>query len=714
MPMPPYKNRLIREKSPYLLQHAHNPVDWFPWGKEAFEEAKAQDKPIFLSIGYAACHWCHVMEKESFENPEIAELMNEAFVNVKVDREELPAVDSAYMEFAQVLMSSSGGWPLNLILTPDLKPFFAVTYLPKESRQGRIGMREFIQHIDGLWRSEERGQLVHQADRIVAAFKESLSLLEQGELPTETFLEKSVDLLYPQIDPIHGGLKGEPKFPFGYPSLFFLERAQLHSASLERTEQQLLKHSDSSLSTEQEIKKEVIALNSAIVSLEGMQKGGLYDVLGGGFSRYAIDAQYRIPHFEKMLYDNAILAMAYLSGWKCTKRESFARTAQDTLGYLLREMSHPEGGFYAAQDADSEGKEGVYYTWTLLEIQQLLEPKDAEIFCAFYSVTPEGNFEGRNVLYASDSLEGFASLRSLDPDLLDSILLRARQRLFEQRRLRPPPFKDDKIVTAWNGLMIDVLARASSCFEDPVLLDRALKTAGFIRTHLFTEKGLLRRFREGEAKFAGVLDDYAFLIKGLLTLFEEGGGTEWLQWATELCAMVEEKFQSATGAFYDQENGPFVLLRRFEFYDAAEPSGNAVHCENLLRLYQFTQENSYLEKAEGILKAAKPSIEAYPAGSFYPLRALQRYLEGQGITIVVALDENRSLKKEIQKAFSSRFLPFSCIIYKEKEDQLLTELIPSLVDKNPVNGQTAIYICTKEHCEPPLQDFSVFVNRLGR
>ncbi len=675
MTTPPFSNRLINEKSPYLLQHAHNPVDWYPWGKEAFETAKTLDKPIFLSIGYATCHWCHVMEKESFENPEIAKLMNETFINIKVDREELPQVDSIYMEFAQLLMASAGGWPLNIILTPDLKPFFAVTYLPPANRRGLIGIGQFIQHIHQLWTGEERHELIEQADKVLAIFEKAEDQTADT-LPTENNLILGAQGLFEHFDPVQGGLKGEPKFPMGYQSLFLLEFARA--------------------------KGESRALFCFELTLDKMLRGGIYDQLGGGFSRYAIDERWFIPHFEKMLYDNAILARSYLDAWTYMKKEPYRLVCEETLNYILTEMTHPLGGFYSAEDADSEGHEGMYYTWTLQEIREVLSNEEAELFCQYYGVTPEGNFEGRNVLHIPHALEEFAEMRKLPAQEIKEILNKAKAQLLKRRQFRPRPFKDDKIIVSWNGLMIDVMAKAALPLKKPPFKEAALNAARFIQTNLWKEGHLLRRWRDGESRFPGGLDDYAFLIKGLLTLFETGCGTPWLKWALELTDLLTKEFKSPAGGFYYNLEDPTLLLKKCEFYDGAEPSGNAVHCENLLRLYQMTGNGDYLEQVEGILKAARQTMEAYPPGACYHLMALQRYLDPKAPTLVIALDAEQSLRKEIEEALASRYLPHAAVIWMEENDPLLSGLIPSLVDKKSVDGQTAVYLCRQDRCEPPL------------
>ncbi|MBY0529863.1 MAG: thioredoxin domain-containing protein [Rhabdochlamydiaceae bacterium] len=674
-PKPPFTNRLIHEKSPYLLQHAHNPVDWHPWGTQAFDLAKSEDKPIFLSIGYATCHWCHVMERESFENAEIARMMNETFVNIKVDREELPEVDSIYMEFAQALMSSSGGWPLNLVLTSDLKPFFAVTYLPPVNRRGLIGMPQFIQRIHQLWKGSEREQLMAQAEKIVEVFQQSTKSVGD-EIPLEEQISQSVEMLYELIDPVFGGFKGEPKFPLGYQSLFLLKFARKHAESR--------------------------ALFCAELSLDRMLQGGIYDQLGGGFARYAVDERWLIPHFEKMLYDNAILAEAYLESYRYIKKKEYAQAVEKTLDYILREMTHPDGGFYSAEDADSDGHEGMFYTWELSEIFQSVPKEEAQLFCQFYGVTQEGNFEGRNVLHVQMPLQEFAEMQKIPLEQLQNTLNRVSAQLFEKRGLRPRPFKDDKILCSWNGLMIDAMIKGAVILNKSVYRQAALKAADFLETRFVRDHHLFRRWREDEARFSGGLDDYAFVIKGLLTLFESGCGTKWLKWAMDLSEVLRTEFKEPGGAFYYASDNTLIPIRRCEYYDGAEPSGNAVHAENLIRLYQLTQDPKFLEQAEDIFKASKHYIDHYPPGACYHLMALQRYYDKKAETVVIVLDEKQNLETLIQEQLKWSDAPHRCVIWKRAHDSLLTELIPSLVDKNLVDGQTAVYICTQERCAAPL------------
>lgn len=686
MSAPQFTNRLIKEKSPYLSQHAHNPVDWYPWGQEAFDVAKALDKPIFLSIGYATCHWCHVMEKESFQDVDVARMMNDAFVNIKVDREELPHVDNLYMELAQALMSSSGGWPLNLVLTPDLKPFFAATYLPPTNRRGMVGMGQFIQSIKHLWTTEDRKHLIDQADKIVKIFEHSSKPAGEA-LPTQDSLSNAVEMIYSIVDPIYGGMKGEPKFPWGYQSSFLLEYSKT--------------------------KGDGRALFCAELTLDKMLRGGIYDQIGGGFSRYAIDERWMVPHFEKMLYDNAILARAYLAAWKSLKKESYKNACEEILNYVLREMTHSQGGFYSAEDADSEGHEGMFYTWTLEEVNAVLSEEEAQVFSRYYGMA-EPNFEGRSVLYIPYSTEEFAEMHNIAIEKLKELLSQSREKLMQRRKQREHPFKDDKIIVSWNGLMIDAMAAASEALGKPVFREAAVKAAQFVKENLWKEGHLFRRWRDGEGRFSAGLDDYAFLIKGLITLFEEGCGSEWLAWAVQLAEVLEKEFKAPGGAFYYACEDQTLMVRKCEYYDGAEPSGNAVHAENLIRLYQLTQAPNYLAQVEDEMKAAKEFMETYPPGACYHYLSLHRYLNLKAPTIVIALNEQQSLRKEIHEALGSHFLPHASIIWKEVQDTQLPALIPSLVDKNPIDGQTAIYICRQDHCEAPLRGKDEILCALGK
>jgi uncharacterized protein YyaL (SSP411 family) len=659
-----FTNRLVHEKSPYLKQHAHNPVDWFPWGAEAFSKAKELDRPIFLSIGYATCHWCHVMEKESFSSVEVGHLLNEAFVSIKVDREEHPEVDSLYMDLAQAMMSGGGGWPLNLILAPDLKPLLAVTYLPLVPTGELISFPEFIRQVKQLWDGPEKKILLFQADRLIEMVGQSANATGH-ELPLEGTLSLAVDKFFNLTDPINGGLRGAPKFPLGFQLEFLLGWSKIKSDSR--------------------------ALFYAELTLEMMYRGGIYDHLGGGFSRYAVDEEWMIPHFEKMLYDNAILAKAYLQAWKYTQKPVYEEVARSTLDYLLRDLSHEEGGFFSGEDADSEGEEGLYYTWTQQEVQELMPGEEGELFCAFYDVTGHGNFEERNVLHIDLAVDEFAGALQMPKEDVEKVLQKGRKTLFEARQRRPKVLRDEKILVSWNGLAIDVLARAGEAFGEKRYTEAAVKAAEFIEKTLTENGHLLHRWCGGEAKFSGILDDYAFLIKGLLTLFELGLGTHYFEWALKLTKIIERDFKELEGACYLTDEKTPLIIRPCDFYDGAEPSGNAVHTENLIRLYQLTHEESYLRQAEDIIKAAKRYLDTVAPAACYHMMALLRYLDKGAPTVVMVGKEERQVQAALGKVFS----PHLVTLWKKEES------FPLEKDK-PIGNQLAAYICRQNRCEPPL------------
>lgn len=672
-----YTNRLIREKSPYLLQHAHNPVDWYPWGVEAFQAAKDQDKPIFLSIGYATCHWCHTMERESFENLEVAEMMNEAFINIKVDREELPEVDSLYMEFAQSMMSGSAGWPLNVLLTPSLEPFFAATYLPAVSSHGLMGLVDLIHRIQDVWRGEEREKVEEQASKIVEVFSENVHA-KGNELPNKEQVQDAAEQLFKLADPIYGGLKGIPKFPVGYQYTFLAH----YSASL----------------------KDSRALFLMERTLDMMQRGGIYDHLGGGFSRYSVDERWQIPHFEKMLYDNALLSEAYLKAWQLTKKSLFREVCEDTLHYVLRDMTHPEGGFYSAEDADSEGHEGYFYTWTYEDILKVLKKEKSKHFIEFFAITPQGNFEGRNVLHIPLRIEEFSQKIKMDPLQLEAELSEQKKKLYEAREKREHPFKDDKILSSWNGLMIQILAEAGAAFQNEVYSKAALKAALFIKKELFKDNRLMRRWREEEALYHAGLDEYAFFIRGILTLFEVSGESEWLSWAIGMTETVKNLFKAHQGAFYQTDGtDPHIILRKCHYSDGAEPSGNAVHTENLLRLYQITRDNEYLDQAEDVLRAVKKYIDNYSPGYTFHIMNLNRYYN-PGPSLVIALNSKEEHFSTLKTAIFQHFIPNGSVIFKRKNDKNILNLIEDLEYQEPLEDKTTLYICYEGVCEQPLID----------
>lgn len=678
----PYTNRLIYEKSPYLLQHAHNPVDWYPWGEEAFLKAKDEDKPIFLSIGYSTCHWCHVMGKESFEDVETAKLLNQFFVCIKVDREELPEVDSLYMEFAQAIMPSGAGWPLNVVLTPELEPFFATTYVSKESLKGYIGFKDLLIRLKELWLNpDEKVKLIDQASKIVEVF--DAQTIGQGiEIPLSSEIDNAVELLFHMQDPVWGGIRGEPKFPMGYHTIFLLNHAFLKSESR--------------------------ALFCAEMTLEMMSRGGIYDHLGGGFARYCLDSKWRTPHFEKMLYDNAILLRVYLEAYQYTSKFLYKEIALSILHFIDKTMKGSEGQFFSALDADSDGKEGYYYTWSFDEVKQLLPSPDFKIFSEFYNITKEGNFEGRNVIFIKNPLETFANKKSLDITFVKEVLNKSKDKLLQERNKRVSPSQDDKVLVSWNALMIYSLVLAAKVFQNDLYYRTARETLNFIKENLWEGDQLYRRFREGEKKYKAGLEEIAFLISALLHLFDYDGCIEDFLWAQKLSKILETNFKVEDGAFYMNDGSdPYLLIRKIEFYDGAEPSGNGIHAENLLKLYQYTFDDNYLLQAEDVFKVAKKHIEIHPAGCCYSLIALQRYWNKHASTLVIALNEKLELKKELQELLFTKFLPHHVVVWKYPTYELesIQDVIPHLKEMIPKDGKTTLYICQKGQCKGFIQTY---------
>ncbi|MBS0621372.1 MAG: thioredoxin domain-containing protein [Verrucomicrobia bacterium] len=680
-----YTNHLAGQSSPYLQQHVHNPVDWYPWGQEAFDRAKEEDRPIFLSIGYATCHWCHVMEKESFNNVAIARLMNATFVNVKVDREELPQVDSLYMEVAQAMMGGGGGWPLNLVLTPDLKPLFAATYMPPDEGRETLSLPQLIERMGKLWSSPEREGLLEQAEQLLLAMNSHESPPSQV-IDAEGLISGLAEIYYKLADPISGGMQGEPKFPMPFHLNFMLR--------IEDTR----------------------ALFYASKTLEMMHRGGIYDHLGGGFSRYAVDADWLIPHFEKMLYDNALIVFAYIEGWQKSQNPLFKEVAEETLHYLSSVMRHPDGAFYSAQDADTEGQEGLFYTWTREEISHVLGEQEGRLFQEFYNVDAEGNFEaGRSVLYQEMSVEDFARRHRLDPLQFPEQLAKWRHQLWLAREKRTRPFCDDKIIVGWNGLAIRAFAEAAFAFSNETYLSIATACSDFIRRNMWVGGHLLRRWRQGEVGLAACLEDYAYLISGLLSLFKAQGGSHYLAWAIQLCNVLSSEFKQEEGAFFRTDGkDPYLLVRQVELYDAAEPSGNAVHCENLIRLYQITGAERFLVEAEEIFQRSEAFLQQFPLAGTYHCLALQRYLNAKAPTLVIALNAEQNGRKEILKSLGSKHAPNAEVIWRSQDDEQLTRLVPLCRDQVPIEGQTTLYLCHQGRCEKPLHQLPEILEKISQ
>ncbi|MDY6911402.1 MAG: thioredoxin domain-containing protein [Chloroflexota bacterium] len=677
-----HPNRLISEKSPYLLQHAGNPVDWYPWCDEAFKKAREEDKPIFLSIGYSTCHWCHVMAHESFENERVAQLMNDAFVSIKVDREERPDIDSIYMTVAQ-MMTGAGGWPLTIIMTPEKKPFFAATYIPRESRFGRAGMVDIIPRIKEIWETR-KGELLDSAKKITAAMQQVASGTSGEELSVH-LLSQAYAQLAERFDAQHGGFGAAPKFPTPHNLSFLLRYWR---------------------STE-----DAKALAMAERTLQAMRLGGMYDHIGFGFHRYSTDREWLVPHFEKMLYDQAMLAMAYTEAFQATGKDEYRQTAQEIFAYIRRDMTSPEGGFYSAEDADSEGSEGKFYVWTEQEIRDVLG-SEAEAIIEMFGVTAPGNFAEE----ATGSRTGANILHLRQPIPEHAGLDKIRKRLFEHRESRIHPHKDDKILTDWNGLMIAAFAKGAQAFDEPEYAEAARQAADFILQDMSTPDGrLLHRYREGEASITAYADDYAFLIWGLLELYEATFEVRYLQTALDL----NEDF---IAYFWDEEHGGFystaddaeeLLLRQKEIYDGAVPSGNSVAMFNLLRLARITARTELEEKAAQIGRAFSESVSKVPVGFTQIMCALD-FSIGPAYEVVIAGESGADDTAAMLKALREQFAPNKVVVLNPAEQQSppIHQLAEYTRYQSSIDGQATAYVCRNFNCAQPTTDINRMVELL--
>ncbi|HHU79324.1 MAG TPA: thioredoxin domain-containing protein [Clostridiales bacterium] len=665
-------NRLIKEKSPYLLQHAYNPVDWYPWGEEAFDKARTENKPIFLSIGYSTCHWCHVMERESFEDEEVADALNNNFISIKVDREERPDIDHIYMSVCQAL-TGQGGWPLTIFMTADNKPFYAGTYLPKTSRYGRIGFLELLDRIHEMW-LEQQDEVNDSAERILSAVKEAfLSDAEQGE---SGILPETVHDAYEQFkytfDRSYGGFGSAPKFPSPH-NLLFLMRYWFRYGN-------------------------EVSLDMAVETLKAIYKGGIHDHIGFGFSRYSVDNKWLVPHFEKMLYDNALLATAYLECYQITGLPLMSKAAEEIFEYVLREMTSPEGGFYSAEDADSEGVEGKYYVWTPDEVISVLGEEKGREFCLAYDITEQGNFEGKsipNLVNASDE----------DIDNAHQ-LYEERIKLLEARDERSHPHKDDKILTSWNGMMIAALAMGGRILKDSSYLEAAEKAWHFIIEQLQREDGrLLARYRDGEAAIPGYADDYAFLIWAGIELFETTGRAEYLEKAIELNDGLMKLFwdEEKGGLFLYGTDSEQLIYRPKEIYDGATPSANSQTVWNWLKLSGIIGNQEYADRADQILTAFGDSIVNQPRGSCHALSGAMYASESNREVVIVGREEDKEFQ-DMVKAAQSNYYPFSVtILCKEGDERRKLELlIPDIGDKGMLMGKATAYVCVDFACREPV------------
>ena len=687
-------NRLIHESSPYLLQHAANPINWFPWGQEAFETAKRESKPIFVSIGYSTCHWCHVMERESFSDKEVAELLNKNFIAIKVDREERPDIDNVYMTVTQAL-TGSGGWPMTIFMTPDKKPFYAGTYFPKHQRWGRPGMMELLPKIAEAWRND-RQKILTSADQITQHVIR-LSSRQPGTKLDQEILDQARQFFVQTYDPEYGGFGKSPKFPSPH-QLNFLLRRYYHT----RDEQ---------------------ALAMVEKTLTQMRFGGIYDQLGFGFHRYSTDARWLVPHFEKMLYDQAMLIMAYTEAYQATGKAFYAKVAEEIITYVLRDMTSAEGGFYSAEDADSEGIEGKFYLWTPKEIKTLLGEKDARLFGNVFNVKEGGNFEDagpghhidQNILHLQKPLPELAKDVGVPENQLQKQLEVSRQILFDAREKRIHPFKDDKILTDWNGLMIAALAKTGYALNNQKYTAAASKAADFILQNLTTDNGrLLKRYRKGKAGQAAHLNDYAFMVWGLLELYQATYETTYLKHAIDLNQKMLTHFwdQQNGGLYMTADDGEKLLVRSKEIYDGAIPSGNSVAVYNLLRLAHMTGKTDYMEKAEGIIKAFSDPVKQYPSGHSQLMVALE-YALNPNYEVVIVGEPQKPDTRLMLAALRRPFIPEKIVLFRDKNTaKAITDIAPFTRSMATRNGQATAYVCQEFACRLPTTSIDQMLKNL--
>ncbi len=699
-----HTNQLIHEKSPYLLQHAHNPVQWLPWGQEAFDRAKAEDKPLFLSIGYSTCHWCHVMERECFEDQEAAELLNRYTVPVKIDREERPDLDGIYMTACQ-MMTGAGGWPLSIFVGHTGRPFFAATYIPKNSRFGRMGMMELLPNIHEAW-TTRREDVENAASSVFDALRRQQSAASAvGTGPDLATLDTAFRQFAERFDNELGGFGQAPKFPSPHVPLFLLRYARRTGSAP--------------------------ALAMVEKTLTAMRLGGIFDHVGLGFHRYSTDAHWLLPHFEKMLYDQAMLALAYTEAAQALGNPLFEQTAREIFAYVLRDMTSPEGAFYSAEDADSEGEEGRFYVWTADEIDAALPPDEALLYRTLYTIEAGGNFleeatghkTQANIPHLAAPLEELAAALSpaleathpqgLPPQALAARLESLRVQLFALREQRVHPHKDDKILTDWNGLMIAALAHAARVFDDPALAVAAARSADFLLARLRTPEGrLLHRYRDGQAAVPGYLDDYAFLSWGLIELYQATFDIVWLQAALDLTGQLLEHFSDADngGFFFTADDAEQLLVRQKEFIDAALPSGNSVALLNLLKLSRLAARPDLAEHAARLALAPGQELERHPSG-FAMLLCAVDFALGPASDVVLTAPGDEALAPMLA-ALRSRYLPSTLLLKRDCQDQLpaIASYTAGMV---PVNGKATAYVCGQGRCEPATTDVAKMLELLG-
>jgi uncharacterized protein len=670
-----YTNRLIHEKSPYLLQHAHNPVDWYAWGENAFQKAQKENKVILLSIGYSTCHWCHVMERESFENETTAQILNDRFVCIKVDREERPDVDQIYMN-AVMLLTGQGGWPLNIFLTPDLKPFFGGTYFPPDGRYGRPGFPTVLEDVARTW--EAKPDEIRKGGEQLTNYIVASHTDHSGGALDQKILDQVKTYALHSFDKKEGGFRSAPKFP---PSMLLSLLMRIHHQN-----------------------PDPLLLNTITVTLDKMAQGGIYDQLGGGFSRYSTDDEWLVPHFEKMLYDNALLSRTYLEAYQLTGQKEYARITREIFDYHLRDMTDPKGGFYSAEDADSEGHEGKFYVWNPDEIQSILGDKDGAIFCQLYGVTEHGNFEhGQSIFHLKADLSSCLEALGKDKVWWKS----AVGKVLTVRSERIRPHLDDKILTAWNSLMISSLAYGYQVLGDRRYLEAAEKASTFISNNLFKESRLLASYRQGPSDIQGYIDDYAFFQAAQLDLYESTFNTDYLKKAIDLEKdMLRLFWDEKAGAYYfngsDQKDQNRLLTRTKEAYDGVIPSGNSMGALSLYRLAEFTGNKFYRDRADAIVKCYSGDLAK--SGSNFPLM-LQAFQFDFSGPVEIFVAGSRSESQKILEILWKIFLPNKVLIFSEDKDiKDLTRIIPWTEGRQSRGGKPTVYVCKNYQCQLPTND----------
>ena len=680
-------NRLIHEQSPYLLRHAHNPVDWYPWGEEAFSRAREEGRPVFLSIGYSACHWCHVMEEESFADPQVANLLNDVFVCIKVDREERPDIDQVYMAAAHAL-TGTGGWPLTIFMTADQKPFFAASYIPRESRYGMTGLLDLIPRISRIWQGQKQ-ELESAGERVLEALRDATRTAPgESELPEEV-LDEAYDAFLRIFDGEHGGFGDAPRFPTPHNLIFLLRYGNRTGKGA--------------------------AYSMVEKTLHAMRQGGIFDQVGWGFHRYSTDAEWFVPHFEKMLYDQALLAMAYTEAYLATGREEFARTAREVIAYVLRDLTDPGGGFYSAQDADSEGEEGKFYVWTKDEILRVLGEEDGERFSRIFGVTEPGNYRerpggkrtGRNILRLRRPLASWAHEFSTSEEDLAWFVEGARQKLFAAREERVRPAKDDKILTDWNALMIAALAKAARAFDDPGYLAAAEKATAFVLTGLRRPDGrLLHRYRNGEAGLPATLDDYAFMIRALIEVYEASFAPRYLKTAVELARDLVAHYRDCDhGGFFFTPDDVATPVRQKPVYDGAIPSGNSAAMYALFTLGRMTANLELEETAGRMRRVFAGTVRAAPAAHAHFLTGLE-FMLGPNFEVIVSGRRDAADTRAMVGALRSHYAPDAVVIFRpsDEESPEIVEIAGFTRDIVAVEGRATAYVCTNYACDIPTTD----------